>query len=190
MFRHIYLKNDKNFYISQEIDKGGQSMWKKVRNSKMYVALLGAAIIVTASTQITKAGYLNPGTSEDPIVTQSYVEKRNEQLKYYIDQKMAELSNTPSNGSQAAATFQVIEVNKGQTVMGKGGTEMILRSGTAKAIGSQSGGLSNLTSGKDLKSGENVPLNHLILIPRDDGRGLDITWDKTFILIKGGYEIR
>ncbi|MFT9497301.1 hypothetical protein [Anaerosolibacter sp.] len=167
-------------------------MWTKVRNSKIYVALLGAAILFTVSTQVTKAGYLNPGTSEDPIVTQSYVEKRNEQLKYYIDQKISEMGSTssPSNGSQEAATFRVIEVNKGQRVIGKGGTEMILRSGTAKAIASQSGGLSNLTSGKDLQSDENVPLNHLILIPRDDGRGLNITWDKTFILIKGGYEIR
>jgi hypothetical protein len=167
-------------------------MWKKVRNSKVYVALLGTAILFAVSTQVTKAGYLNPGTSEDPIVTQSYVEKRNEQLKYYIDQKISEMGGTssPSNGSQEAATFQVIEVNKGQQVIGKGGTEMILRSGTAKAIASQSGGLSNLTAGKDLQSDENVPLNHLILIPRDDGRGLNITWDKTFILIKGGYEIR
>lgn len=165
-------------------------MWKKVRNSKIYVALLGAAILFTVSTQVTKAGYLNPGTSEDPIVTQSYVEKRNEQLKYYIDQKISEMGGTPSSGSQAPATFQVIEVNKGQIVIGQAGTEMILRSGTAKAIASQSGGLSDLTAGKDLKSEENVPLNHLLLIPRDDGRGLAITWDKTFIMVKGGYEIR
>ncbi|KXG74451.1 hypothetical protein [Thermotalea metallivorans] len=164
-------------------------MWKNIRNSKIYVIVLGASILLTVSTQITKAGYLNPGSPEDPIVTQSYVEKRNEQLKYYIDQKIGEVNNA-LNAVQAQQQFQIIEVQKGQKVIGKASTEMIIRSGEAKAIASPSGGLSDLIAGIDLKTGEIVPLNHLILIPRDDGRGIEVTVNKTFILIKGGYEIK
>ncbi|SHI69342.1 hypothetical protein SAMN02745975_00410 [Geosporobacter subterraneus DSM 17957] len=164
-------------------------MWKNLRNSKLYVAVLGVFVLTVVFAQVGKAGYFEPGTKEDPIVTQTYVEKRNEQLRYYIDQKIEEL-NSKLNQTQANQFFQVIEVQKGQKVICRASTELIVRSGQAKAIASSAGGLSNLISGKDLKSGEIVPMNQLILVPRDDGRGLDVTADKTFILIKGGYDIK
>ena len=164
-------------------------MWRNLRNSKLYVAILGVFVLTVGFAQVSKAGYFEPGTKEDPIVTQTYVEKRNEQLRYYIDQKVEELQGKV-NQTQANQFFQVIEVQKGQKVFCKASTELIVRSGQAKAIASAAGGLSNLISGKDLKSGDVVPMNQLILVPRDDGRGIDITADKTFILIKGGYEIK
>ncbi|MEW9121229.1 MAG: hypothetical protein AB2421_00865 [Thermotaleaceae bacterium] len=164
-------------------------MWRNLRSSKVYLTFLGVFILFATFAQISKAGYFEPGSKEDPIVTQTYVEKRNEQLRYYIDQKIQEME-TQVNQTAANQFYQVIEVQKGQKVICKASTEFILRSGQAKAIGSAAGGLSNLISGKDLKTGEGIPLNQLILVPRDDGRGIDVTADRTFILIKGGYEIK
>ncbi|WP_053955323.1 hypothetical protein [Inediibacterium massiliense] len=136
----------------------------------------------------------DPGSQEDPVVTKSYVETRNQQLKEYIDEKIQQVLNikndTNSGIVSASSSFEVIEVQKGQKVIAGEGTEMVLRSGQAKAIATSSGGIADLTIGKDLKSGESIPLQHLLLFPRDDGRGIEILWDKTFILVKGTYEIR
>ncbi|QXM05319.1 hypothetical protein [Crassaminicella indica] len=134
------------------------------------------------------------GSQEDPLVSRGYVEHRINQLKYYIDEKIKEAleKNDTSNyqGNVQGAVFEIIEVQKGQRVIGGASTEMIIRSGQAAAIASESGGVADLISGKDLKSGELIPLNHLLLLPRGDGRGVQVLMDKTYILIKGSYEIQ
>ena len=51
------------------------------------------------------------------------------------------------------------------------------------------GGISDITAGADLPAGTNVSTNHLLLVPRDDGRGLTITSDIAYLMIKGAYSI-
>ncbi|WP_129598409.1 hypothetical protein [Anaerophilus nitritogenes] len=135
-----------------------------------------------------------PGSQEDPVVTKSYVETRNQQLKAYIDEKIGQIlsmkNDTNTGIVSGSSTFEVIEVQKGQKVIAGESTEMVLRSGQAKAITTSSGGIADLTIGKDIKDGESISLHHLLLFPRNDGRGIEILWDKTFILVKGTYEIR
>ncbi|MFZ5969470.1 MAG: hypothetical protein ACOYVK_20105 [Bacillota bacterium] len=167
-------------------------MWKKMRNSKIYMITLCTFIFIIGFAQISKAGYFEPGSKDDPVVTQSYVEKRNEQLKYYIDQKTDELAKQIQNGQGGGQgpVFEIIELQKGQKIICGASTELIIRSGGAKAIASQAGGLANLISGVDLSTGQNVTPNQLILSPRNDGRGIEITENRTFILIKGSYSIQ
>lgn len=115
-----------------------------------------------------------PGSAADPLVTKSYVDERFEALAGEPGQSM---------------TFQVIVVEAGQSLYGKEGTELILRGGQATAIDNGVDGLSDLTSGRDIRQGTTISHNHLLLVPRDDGRGIACV-KKSWVMVKGAYTIR
>ncbi len=97
----------------------------------------------------TSAQTGQPGTVEDPIITKSY-----------LDQFLAP---------------QVVELPAGHSIIGQAGTQFILRVGSAYCLADPSitkGGLSDVTSGIDVKHQEAVQTNHLLIVPRSDGRGL------------------
>ncbi len=106
-------------------------------------------------------------------------------------------SGNVSGGDTVVAdtTFTVLELKKGQTVYAVGGScELVLRSGSARIVspftGDNAQGLADFTGGKDLQNGENVPSNHLLLIPRgDDGRGITVTSPSAWIMVRGEYKI-
>ena len=152
---------------------------------------LGAVIVLFGARVV----FSEPGSENDPLVTLSYVEKKIDQLKYYVDQK---LSGTSTG---AKTTWEVVEVPAGKSLIGKEGTEIILRSGDARSIskitieiknGVESiidNGLTDVTDGKDLKMDELISKDHLLIIPRDDGRGAS-TITTCFFLVKGDYDIK
>ncbi len=74
-------------------------------------------------------------------------------------------------------------------MLGKSGTEIILRSGEATAIDNGANGVSDITEGKDLMTGHSIGQNHLLLIPKDDGRGLQAITD-LFVMIRGPYSVQ
>ena len=108
-----------------------------------------------------------PGTESDPLITKSYIDS-------VVAPKMK---------------FSVVEVPAGKSVIGKAGTEIILRMGTCSVIGTQKGGVSDVTMGFDLADGIVVQGNHLLIVPLDDGRGVR-TSEKCIFMIKGDYEIK
>ncbi|WP_313756134.1 hypothetical protein [Tissierella sp.] len=146
---------------------------------------LGALVILLGATTV----FSEPGSESDPLVTLSYVEKKIEQLKYYVDEKLG----TKSNGNNDVGSWAVVELPSGKSLICKDGTEIILRSGNARAIAVVTNGIMNgltdVTAGKDLVMEENIKANHLIIVPRDDGRGARALTN-SFFLVKGDYEIR
>ena len=130
-----------------------------------------------------------PGTNEDPLVSLSYItDTLIHDMHKYVDEKIADI-NTESNSSGAASeTFNVVDVKAGQVVKAGKGCEMILRMGSGTIIASQSGGLSDVTAGYDLGDGVNMPANHLLICPLEDGRGIKVTKDGK-IMIKGAYTL-
>jgi len=104
-----------------------------------------------------------PGSEQDPLVSRSYVDS---QLR-----------------------MSVIEVPAGKQIIGFAGTEIILRGGSATVIDSPMGGLADVTSGKDLRQGEQAPPNHHLIVPRDDGRGLQAT-AQLILMVRGNYKIQ
>lgn len=84
--------------------------------------------------------------------------------------------------------YAIVELQAGEKLLAEESSEIIVRMGNCTAIASANGGLSDVTSGKNLSNLEKVDLNHLIIIPRTDGRGL-LANDNTIIMIKGDYEI-
>lgn len=159
-------------------------------NKKLKTPLFSAAIIALSLItvgQMVYASSKDPGSQEDPLVTMSYVELKLQQLKDYVDQKSFS-SNGESNNSTQSQSYEVVEIRRGESLIAEAGTEIILRSGEAIAIISPLGGLSDVTGAKDLQRDEKVPANHLLIIPRADGRGIRAVSD-CFLLVRGGYTI-
>ncbi|MBQ4159299.1 MAG: hypothetical protein IJD83_00045 [Clostridia bacterium] len=120
----------------------------------------------------------NPGSQEDPLISKSYIEGTlKPEIYAYIDQK-------------AQGGFEVVSVKAGKTVLGGAGTEMILRMGQACVIGSDRGGIADVTQGVDLTHNAAAPANHMLIVPMEDGRGLYISpTTDAILMIKGSYKI-
>lgn len=145
---------------------------------------------------IVQAVTAEPGTDADPLVSQSYVDGKINDLTAKINELTAKVTDLTAKNTgltqqvQAIpARFEVIEVKAGKQLIAGASTEMILRGGKATAIASQSGGISDLISGADIQNGAGIPLNHLLLIPRDDGRGIKVI-NTSWVMIKGPYTIK
>jgi hypothetical protein len=143
-----------------------------MNKANVTVMIVALALIVT-TVAVGAAGY-EPGSPEDPVVTKSYVD--------------AQIAALKGGGGGSSAAFQPVFVEAGKNLIGGEGTELILRSGGALAIAKGQDGLSDVTEGKDLQGGFAVTRNHLLLIPRDDGRGINAATD-IWVMVKGTYSI-
>lgn len=125
-----------------------------------------------------------PGSTNDPIVTKSYV-----------DQKIAEALNggAPGGGSSSSSSkLEVVTVPFGKKIIVEDGGELIVRSGKAIAYSTDANGLSDMTDGKDIAPGKAVGNNHLILFPRG-GRGVEVDPKQKgdlIVLVRGAYELK
>ncbi|HCX62325.1 hypothetical protein [Sedimentibacter sp.] len=146
---------------------------------------------------LTPVIFAAAGDSNDPIVVLSYLNDRiNSLIKDYgledvqtIKEKVDNLSTDgPSTGPGTTASLEVVEIKDGERLIGGAGTELILRGGKATIIGSELGGLANITVGKDFVSGMEAVPNNLMIVPRDDGRGV-YTDTYAVFMVRGTYEV-
>lgn len=135
------------------------------------IITLVLALLLLAGITVTYTVMANPGSDTDPIISFSYLK---EIFKPEVKQEL---------------TFQVVSVKKGEKLEGKAGTELILRMGEAEIFATASGGLADITSGYDLPSGTAMPSNHLLIVPKDDGRGIKAAND-CLVMVKGDYVIK
>ncbi|HPU36026.1 MAG TPA: hypothetical protein PL078_04145 [Bacillota bacterium] len=138
-----------------------------MRSKKSKVTLL---VLVAAVVSLVFWGYSalagaedTPGGSGDPLVTQSYVDQ-------YVQWKVAEMK-------------------AGQVLTGRAGSEILVRRGQAVVVDTSGNGIPDVTAGQDLKAGSKISLNHLLVIPREDGRGIKAL-DSVVVMYKGGATIR
>ena len=173
---------------------------------KIAYILLGA-FCTAAIGGVSIAALGEAGSETDPIVTKSYVEKRIAELdkkmadasklqadanKLLVEQQMAtvqgQLEALIKASGSSGAEFKLIQVKNGDVITLGEGSQFILRAGLAKAIAGAGGGLSDLTEGKDLGTDKDITSNHLLLVPKEDGRGVKILYD-SWVMIKGSYQI-
>jgi hypothetical protein len=138
---------------------------KKFKNGGSYVAVVMVLICVFSIWGISSAlsaGYAAPGSEDDPLISAAYLEER--------------------------IGLSIVELKPNQKILGEAGTELILRAGKANAIGSNLGGLSDVTAGMDIDTGSPVEKNHLLIIPRNDGRGL-LAKSDVVLMVRGRYTL-
>lgn len=130
---------------------------------KSVIIFIVTILVMVLGVSIAMAATNQPGSEADPVVTKSYVDSR--------------------------TSYSPISLTAGQKLIGGEGTEIILRSGEATAIDNGANGISDLTIGTDLMTGSQVVTNHLLLVPRNDGRGITATTD-IWVMVRGTYTIQ
>lgn len=210
--------------------------------NKRNIIVLSVLILALLTVHIVRAVGSDPGSSDDPIVSKSYVDAENLKDRTYIDTKVQELTVKLDEAGKKADDFQqklddankkldeagkkiddfqqklddvnkkldeankkidelqqqgpggqgskytVVNLKAGERLIADESTEIIIRGGKVRAIASKNGGLSNITSAKEIGNKISVPLNNLLLVSRTDGRGVKAVTE-SFMLVRGTYRI-
>ncbi len=178
--------------------------------------LIKSIVIGTISTVLlfTTVYASTAGSSDDPIVTKSYVDQQVASIMNIISNNTNSNNSNNSNNTTTVTdltdeqkkeiienvTSQVltlttttsyvpVELKSGQVLLGGEGTEIILRSGSCNAYVTTSNGVVNATNGTELFNNNKVEKNNILIIPRADGRGVKATSDGTWFIVKGSYTI-
>lgn len=129
------------------------------------------------------------GTDGNTLTRVNNLEVQTGQLETDMDSARTRIDfmDTTVRNLSEGTSYQVIKVDPGIRILASDTGEVILRSGSARVIGNEyDEGISDLTAGYELKNGDIVPKDHLLLIPRGDGRGI-ITETVCYIIYKGLY---
>jgi len=155
------------------------------------VLMLGIGVTVGSMTTSLRADSMTngnqPGSVNDPLVSKSYVD---EKVAEIVRTELGKQQGNGGGSGSSSRSLVVIELNPGETLYAGEGTEMIVRNGKAVSVSSNSNGIPDLTDGADLKAGAVIPNNHLLLFPRDDGRGVRPHQDQkktVFVMVRGSY---
>jgi len=177
----------------------------KYFNKTTLAIIMLVAIFLTGvyAGSLQASGSPDSGSEEDPLITLSYVEEnyvpkgdldnyvsKDKLEDYVLKEDLEDIeAGTPSK-------FTVVNLEPGQFLEGKEGTEIILRAGNASVVAKTFddgtvNGLTDATIGEDLTSGS-VPMNHLLLVPRSDGRGVkaESYHSDIIFMVKGDYNIK
>jgi len=145
------------------------------------IALLSARIGNTTGTSGT-------GTIDNTAVAQLKTDVGD--LTQFVIDALTELNNVKNRITSIENGFVVLELKKGQKLMMGSGSEVILRSGQATAIKGESGTLVDVSAGVDLLQGNNIPLQHLVVSPKSDGRGMEFKANTNYVIVRGSYSIK
>ncbi|WP_409343762.1 hypothetical protein [Paenibacillus sp. MBLB4367] len=131
-----------------------------------------------------------PGTSNDPLVTKSYVD---ELVQKKVAEEVAKMKDgtpaTPTPAPNASESVTVVELKANQTLLAAAGAEFIVRTGKTLIVSSDENGVPDVTTGKDIAPNGIIETNHLLIFPRE-GRGIKPdpkNKDAIFVMVKGNY---
>ncbi len=154
-----------------------------LKRLKLTMFILGMIITIHIISFHFYKVLAEPGSYNDPVITLSYLQEVFMPLiRQEIDNKT---KKTDTGGGE---NFDVITLQQGQKLIGEAGTELILRMGQAIILSTEKGGLADTTWGEDLHDGENMPPNHLLIVPVSDGRGL-VANTEVLVMVKGLFTI-
>jgi len=125
-------------------------------------------------------------SNDNSTATKSYVDDKITQLLQTLES--GGTINVTSSSGKAEGGYVPVHVGVGQKLVGEEGTEAILRVGRSFAVVPGEESLIDVTSGTELSDKGELKKNHVIIIPRNDGRGVRVVEDAWF-LVKGGYTI-
>ena len=125
-------------------------------------------------------------SDSDPIITLSYLQN------VFAPSLKNEIKAEASAGGSYSG-YTVVELSAGQTITSASGTvELVLRPGAVGVVVSDipGNGLSDISEMREVLNGEPAGVNHALIIPRNDGRGIRITSEKAYILVRGAYAVK
>jgi hypothetical protein len=166
--------------------------FKRISYTAIAAVFIAAAGFGLYKTVYADTSTVTPGSTEDPIVTKSYVDQKiAELLKQESGGNVGNPESGDKSGNAGSNALEVVTVPFGKKIMVNAGGELVVRVGKAVAYSPDPNGLSDLTAGTDIPTGKAVPTNHLILFPRD-GRGVEPDPNQKnglTVLVRGGYKL-
>ena len=85
--------------------------------------------------------------------------------------------------------FTSMTMQAGQSIIFEAGAEFIMRGGHATIIAPDANiGIPDVTVGRDIMHGARASDNHLMIVPRSDGRGVYFH-ERSWIMVRGGHTI-
>lgn len=152
---------------------------------KRFITTAVILLVIASAFMLTVYTY---DSENDPVISLSYLKE------VFAPSLKEEIYSTVGNfipqSGASGATYEILELSDGQTLKALGTVEIILRpGGGALAVSQNELGLSDITDGAELLNGMAITENHYVIIPRGDGRGVMATADKTFIMVRGEFEI-
>lgn len=149
----------------------------KLTKKKLLIAVL--TIIVLAGAGVYAA--TSYGTESDPLITKSYLD---EVLRPQLEQEVSDaLEESGAMQQSIPGEFTEVKLSGGQRVLCGLGGELVLTSGSAKAVGS----LTDTTAGTAVSDGGSISANHLYLTTADSS-GL-IASGSAAVLVSGTYAL-
>ncbi len=166
---------------------------------------LSQAVVLVTSVVALSGIILATGSDTDPLVTLSYLEESVTpalkaeaeaqaqesalQLESSINQEIAGLKESITQSpTSTQGQFFVVELSKGETLQINQGTQVVLRSGTAKVTASGSPAMMSLTEGGAVDTGHSLSSNHLYLSTQSNS-SITASADSV-LMVCGGYEKR
>ena len=160
-----------------------------------------ALVTVTLSAFVALAAEV--GSANDPLVTLSYLNEgylksvmdkvdaaitaRNTTVSAEIDRKIAK-EGGGSVSTAAGASFTLVTLNQGQTLLLDLGSEVLLRVGTANCVAASTPGLIDVTGAGSINNGAALVKNHLYMATIEE-RGLLATAATVKVMVRGGYVV-
>jgi len=190
--------------IADIIADSGQEDIKALEEK--YNSLLSEITSLKSSTSSIQASFTN--ISKSYVALQKEVYNLNQTLKELsvtdssvlsdilnLSSKVSEIGYTLTEFINKNMTFELVHLEKGDSIMAKGSVSVMLQYGEARVTSLQSQyGTSmeytDLTSGYILKDGDSIPLNHNIFIPGNGRTGVLCTGEYgIYVFVGGDYEI-
>jgi hypothetical protein len=179
-----------------------KSVWKVTTAAVLLAGGVWAGSLLNVTAEGAGVGS-QPGTTDDPVVTKSYVDQQIQkvlsggaiatQAPSVTAKPTATATPAPSTTpAQSSNESVIVDVKPGQTLIASAGAEFIVRAGKAVIYSQDANGVADLTDGKDLANGVAAPTNHLLSFPRD-GRGITVQTGQTLglvVMVRGGYTLK
>lgn len=175
-----------------------RGLFKRIKKEYVIITLIliGAFALLHIAPAVMAAATPTSTSSSPVLYDKTYIDALETELKTLIQtndapKKVVELEKELAD-LKASMTFKIIKLQTGQTLVGGDSCEIIVRTKNkvvAYVSSTATGGVSNLISGRDIKNGEIIPDNQLLLVPKADGRGIKAN-EPADIMIKGTYTIK
>lgn len=190
--------------INDFVEESGKEEIAQLK--EQYNALLAEITSLKNSTSSIQASFTD--ISKSYVALQKEVYNLNQTLKelsasdssvladlLHLSSKVTEMGNAINALATENMTFEIVKLEKGESVVAYGSVSVMLQYGEAQALSpvsefGTSMEFTDLTSGELIKDGDIIPLNHNIFIPGNGRTAILCTGEHgIYIFVGGNYKI-
>lgn len=170
-------------YVNERVD----AIWSEIQALRAENAAL-RLIVEAGGTTAAPDGTINLEALTETILTEvllTFEDLYGDRLRNIDGLNQQQ----PPAETERELEFTTINVAYNQVLTLDNGAEAILRNGNAVIVAEGNVGLVDMTAGRDIRAGESVPRNHLLIAPRTDGRGLRFTSESSWVMVRGSFTL-